>query len=435
MTKTTPSHYHSHVDDAAAAGRRLKEARLAAGLSQRQLAFPGCSAAYISRLEAGQRVPSLQLLRKIAVKLGVDEEFLATGVARERPQPAELVEADIALRLNDVATARDLYERALKTSSDPRARAEALGGLGRLALLQGDPAQAVESIEEALRLAPGLATTSPGLVLTLGKAYAENGELESAIGVFERGAAAAAEVGDTLAQARCQIGLANAHIDGGNFGHAEELLGGALARTADILDPAQRARIYWSQSRLHTLKGNQEHAARYARKTLELLELGEDVYSTARAHQLIAFIAVERGRGEEALDHVRSGLALLGQDGGPIEVARFRIEEARALVLLGRTEEAAALAMTVQGLLADADPDDAGRAYTVLGDVYRELGDSARAREIWELAAELLERKPNPYVGDVYERLGAILEEEGHTDEALQMLKRAYGARQGTKAL
>ena len=117
-----------------------------------------------------------------------------------------------------------------------------------------------------------------------------------------------------------------------------------------------------------------------------------------------------------------------------METAQFRIEEARALVLLGRSEEAAATAMTVQGLLADAEPDDAGRAYTVLGDVYRQVGDNARAREIWELAAELLEREPNPYIGDVYERLGTLLEEEGRTEEALQMLKRAYGARQRTKA-
>ena len=56
------------------------------------------------------------------------------------------------------------------------------------------------------------------------------------------------------------------------------------------------------------------------------------------------------------------------------------------------------------------------------------------AREIWELAAELLEREPNPYIGDVYERLGTLLEEEGRTEEALQMLQRAYGARQHTKA-
>jgi tetratricopeptide (TPR) repeat protein len=430
---TTTSHYHSHVDDAAAAGQRLKEARISAGLSQRQLAFPGCSAAYISRLEAGQRVASLQLLRKIAAKLGVDEEYLATGVARERPRASELVEADVALRLDDLETARELYERTLETSAEPLVRAEALAGLGRLALRNGDPAGAVDSIESALRVAPSVAAASPGLIRILGKAYAEKGELESAIAVFERAAASAVDAGDTLEQTRCEIWLANAQIDAGNFGRAEELLGGALARTSPV-DPAQRARLYWSQSRLHTLKGNQDAAARYARKTLELLELGEDVYTTACAHQLLAFVAVERGRGDEALDYVHRGLELLGTEGRPVETAQFRIEEARALVLLGRTDEAAAVAMTVQGLLAEAEPDDAGRAYMVLGDVYRRVGDNARAREIWELAAELLEREPNPYVGDVYERLGTLLEEEGRTEEALQMLKRAYGSRQRTQA-
>lgn len=432
---TTKSHYHSHVDDPVAAGRRLKEAREAAGFSQRQLAFEGCSAAYLSRLEAGQRVASLQLLRKIAARLGADPEFLATGVAREQPLPAELVDAEVALRLDDHASARDLYERVLKTSAEPRQRAEALGGLGRLALLQGDPSQAIDSIEEALRLAPAMTSSSPGLARDLGRAYAELGELESAIGVFERAAVAAAEAGDELEQMRCEIQLANAQIDSGNFGRAAELLGGALARTPTTVDPAQRARIYWSQSRLHTLKGNQEAAARYARKTLELLELGEDVYNTARAHQLLAFIAVERGRPEEALDWIERGLALLGDLAGPVETAQFRLEEARALAQLGRNHEAASAAMAVPSLLADAEPADAGRAYTVLGDVHRQLGDAAHAREIWELAVELLEREPNPYLAEAYERLGALFEDEGRTDEALQMLKRAYGARQRSETL
>ena len=44
------------------AGRRLKEARVRAELSQRQLAFPGCSAAYISRVEAGTRIASSRIL-------------------------------------------------------------------------------------------------------------------------------------------------------------------------------------------------------------------------------------------------------------------------------------------------------------------------------------------------------------------------------------
>jgi predicted transcriptional regulator len=53
-----PRSLTTHIDSPKAVGRRLKEARDRSGLSQRQLAFPGCTAAYISRIEAGARVPS-----------------------------------------------------------------------------------------------------------------------------------------------------------------------------------------------------------------------------------------------------------------------------------------------------------------------------------------------------------------------------------------
>src|SRR6476661_3802134 len=71
-----------HVDDPFAVGTRLKEARLAAGLSQRELSFQGCTAVYICRIERGDRVPSLQVLRELARRAGVDEEWLATGASR-----------------------------------------------------------------------------------------------------------------------------------------------------------------------------------------------------------------------------------------------------------------------------------------------------------------------------------------------------------------
>ena len=128
----TAPHYHSHVDDPAAVGRRLKEARLAAGLSQRQLSFPGCSAAYISRLEAGDRVPSLQLLRKLALKLNADEQYLATGIPGLEQPPPELVEAEVAHRLGDHELAKERYEQVLQATSAPRARNQAAQALARL---------------------------------------------------------------------------------------------------------------------------------------------------------------------------------------------------------------------------------------------------------------------------------------------------------------
>ena len=128
----TAPHYHSHVDDPAAVGRRLKEARLAASLSQRQLSFPGCSAAYISRLEAGDRVPSLQLLRKLAAKLNADEQYLATGIEGVAQMPPELVEAEVAHRLGDHELAKERYEQALEATSAPGAREQAAKALAHL---------------------------------------------------------------------------------------------------------------------------------------------------------------------------------------------------------------------------------------------------------------------------------------------------------------
>ena len=69
----------SYVDDAVSVGRRLRAAREQAGISQRALSFPGCTAAYISRIENGERIPSLQLLREFAARLSVSEQYLAYG--------------------------------------------------------------------------------------------------------------------------------------------------------------------------------------------------------------------------------------------------------------------------------------------------------------------------------------------------------------------
>jgi transcriptional regulator with XRE-family HTH domain len=60
-------------------GARIRRLRLERGLSQREISGPGATYAYISRLEAGQRGPSLKTLRVIAAKLGVLAEYLERG--------------------------------------------------------------------------------------------------------------------------------------------------------------------------------------------------------------------------------------------------------------------------------------------------------------------------------------------------------------------
>ncbi len=419
-----PRRKSTHVDDPHAVGRRLREARERAGLSQRQLSFQGCSPAYISRIEAGDRIPSLQLLREMGRRLGVSEDYLATGKERD-DEASALMEAELALRLDDPEVALKLYEEALERASTKDDRAEALAGIGQIAFRAGKPREAIARFEEARVLWQDGLAAHPATADSLGRAYAMVDQKEPAIAIFRESLAAAEERSDPAETVRFAVLLANAYIDSDEFALARELLERTLNIAPDSKDPIFRARVYWSHSRLHTLQGNPVLAARYARKALNLLELTEHTYYTALAHQLLAHIEVDRNRPEEALELVHKGLELLAEAGNPLDQALFRLEEARALIQLGRPEEAASTAMRASAQLSDGSPHDAGRGYMLIGEVFHDLGDRAKAQELYELAVEVLEPNPGRYLTEVYQKLAALLEEAGQKDDALDILKKA----------
>ncbi|MFI9722592.1 helix-turn-helix domain-containing protein [Streptomyces sp. NPDC052396] len=77
-------------DPLAGLGERVRRLRTAHGLSQQQLAtHSGVSEAHVSRLEGGTRLPSLQVLARIAEGLDV---ALADLFAEERPGSPALVQ-------------------------------------------------------------------------------------------------------------------------------------------------------------------------------------------------------------------------------------------------------------------------------------------------------------------------------------------------------
>jgi transcriptional regulator with XRE-family HTH domain len=116
-----------HYDDPVAVGARLHAAREAAGISQRELAFPGCSAAYISRIERGERIPSLQVMRELARRVGISEAELAYGHERIDPAVSRAVRAvEVAEEGgagNDVARAYQALSRAASRAARERATA------------------------------------------------------------------------------------------------------------------------------------------------------------------------------------------------------------------------------------------------------------------------------------------------------------------------
>jgi tetratricopeptide (TPR) repeat protein len=422
-TQRVPRSLTTHIDSPHEVGIRLKSARLRAQLSQRQLAFPGCTAAYISRLEAGARVPSLQMVNQLALRLDVSGQWLATGIDARSTEPAELIEAEVALRLGELDEAERHFRVHLQPG-DP-ARAAALAGLGQIAFRAERWPEAIDLLEEALRARGGNTLVDPGAVDSLGRAYAMNGAIESSIALLRRAAAEAAEAGATIEQLRFAVLLANALIDASEFGQAESALAAAIGIAETAADPLTTARVLWSQSRLHSMRHEPQLAGRYARRALEILERTENDSYVGMAYHLLANAEIESGNAEEALELLQRGRELFGRDLGRRDDARFALEEARALVALGRHAEAARTAAGAVELFDAVSPGDRGYAYLTLGDVFVAAGDNARAKTLYEQALELLLEHCRRYVLDAGRRLADLLESEGDTTGALRVLKSA----------
>ena len=347
---------NTHIDSPAALGRRLREARLAAGLRQSDLSFDGCSISYISRLEKGERQPSLQLIEQLARRLDVTVEWLARNdtvcEAAARGRAAD-PGGDRAARRRD-RRGRLLARRHPRVRPSPQIHAKAEALRGQAAYLADDAETAIDHLELAVSLDAALAL-DPATADTLGRAYARIGQMESAIALFRRNLDLARDTADAREQLRFAVLLTNALIDSGELGEASALLGDALGNSA-AEDPLALARIYWTQSRLHGMKRETRLARRFARRALDLLENTEHLQYRSRAHQLLAFAELDAGNADAALELIRRGRELAQQSGTEYDEAKFAIEEARALTQLGRLDEAAAAAINASSGLGSGHP-------------------------------------------------------------------------------
>lgn len=428
-----PRRPSTHVDDPAAVGRRLLAARKAAGLSQRQLAFPGCTSAYISRIESGARTPSYQILREFAKRLDVSADYLATGEEADLAHSDPLFEADVALRLGDSELARELFEqvRAAAESDVSVARAEV--GLGQVALGRGEVGEAVERLERALAGDRLPASDASAAGNALGRGYVAQGRFEEAFSVFSRFLRAARERGDEFETIRFSVLLANAYLDSGNPARAQEVLGDVLELARRSLDPMLQSSLYWSQSRLYASQGDADLAAHYAQLTIATLKASEHTLAAAGALLLLAHIENDRGNPGTALELVDEGEPVVTNAGDTINEGMFIIERARALAALGEPDEAAGLVLGVVPRFREAWPTTAARAYSAAAGFFRSQGDSAKALELYELAAERFSA-PDRHLAEVWTAMAEIHEERGDTREALRLLKAALQARSGIGA-
>jgi tetratricopeptide (TPR) repeat protein len=413
-------------------GERLKRLRLERGFSQRELAAPGVSYAYISRIEAGTRQPSVKALRRLAAKLNISADYLETGSDLDASEARELrlTDHELAVRLGDHTGVEDGLE-AIRAEADAAgdrgAAARARVALAQLALENAAYDRAVALLEDAVAGEPFSPVDRFDIYANLGRAYAAGGRPERATELFEECIAGIGEAGgDPSLEARYATLLSYALTDMGEIARAEEVVRHALDRVDDTADPYMRVRLYWSMARLAHTEGRESVALTHVRKAIALLQATDDTFHLARAHILAAVITLGRDDAENAETHVEIAERLLGNAAVPQDMFELKQCRSRISLIGGRVDKAVTFAREALEIGRAAQPADEGAALHALADALAASGDIDEALRSYERAVTLLEESGRwRNASSACRAWGRVLRDQSRETEAMDVLDRA----------
>ena len=415
-------------------GQRLRRLRHERGLSQRELSSPGVSYAYISRIEAGARRPSVKALRMLAKKLGVSADYLETGSEIRDTDERELriADAELELRLADNPGEAEQKLEQLRddavAAGDVVAASRANIALGLAAAAAGRNADAIERLESGFNLSPVSPSGRPDVFATLGRAYAATSRPDKAVEVFERALDEVEQDApeDLAAQIRFTTYLSYALTDLGDLERAQSVLDSALEQAESMTDAYSRVRLYWSLARLNDLQGRPAAALDYVRRAIALLDVTDDTLHLARAHLLCGSILMTQDRADEAGKHFDVAEQLFGTTPEPIDVANLYTDQAQRAVRLGDGDEAVRRARAALDAAGDDYPHEQGNALWALAEGLALTGDTDGANDAFTQATTLLEAQGHrrDYI-EAYRAWGKFLRRVGREEQALEVLERA----------
>jgi tetratricopeptide (TPR) repeat protein len=411
-------------------GERIRRLRLERGMSQRDLAEPGISYAYLSRIEAGARKPSVNALRVVARKLRVPLAYLETGdpVSGEIGRDLRLGNAELTLRLRRengtlVQTFRDLLSEAHEEADDGAALRARIG-LGLALARNGEYREAIRHLENAAAAPAVTPPARPYLYATLGRCYAASGAPTDAVRLFEECLADLPE-DDRALHVRFSSYLSCALADRGDFERARDVLAELGDEAEAELDATGRVQLYWSLARVASMEGDAVTAMTHMRRALGLLEASEDTLELARAHLHCAEILVLEGQVAQASPHIDRAARLFELGADQRDLGALRIQEARRALSEGDTEQATRLAREALDFLAEHLVDQ-GSAWHALGLAQMRGGEvDAAAASFDKAAAQLEESGEWREALAVYRSWTRMLREAGRQQEALDVADRA----------
>jgi tetratricopeptide (TPR) repeat protein len=412
-------------------GERIRRLRAARELSQRQLSGPGVSAAYICRIEAGNRVPSVKALRVLAPKLGVSVAYLETGreLTDAEDRDVRLGDAELRLRLGEMTAdlegvLHELFEEA-RQAGHAAAELRAQIALGLAAAHRGDHLEGVERLEQAIEAASVTPLSHPDVYTTLGHAYSELGRRAEAIRLFQECLERLdqEEEGTGAAFVRFATYLSYALADSGDLAAAQTTVNEAVDRAEVIEDAYSRVRLYWSRARLASMAGESASALADIRSAITLLKETEDTLHLGLAYLLQGEFLLEANELDEAETILELAARLIGGADAQHR-AGLAAEQAKLAARRGDGERAVQLAQQALALVGNQTPSEQGRARWALAEGLAAAGDHAAAEKEFDRAEDLLEGEGR-YRTQLLKARARVARDAGRLDEAIKLLERA----------
>ncbi|MEV6997376.1 tetratricopeptide repeat protein [Streptomyces sp. NPDC093982] len=431
----------SDRDDPGTIGRRVQQLRADRGLTQRQLAEPAYTPAYISTLEAGRVRASDEALRHIADRLGVAFEELATG------RPAHLVtalrmrltEAQRALATGEAEAAAEQYT-ALLAEADAlgfaEERAAALLGLGDCDIDVGEIDSARRYFERAEQVLADADAPLPARVPALrGRAVSHYlaGELRYAVYLIESTLDELNRGGlhDPDALLLLYASVIGPYMDMGAHARAAQAAEYALALAPQAADPALVARMHRSVARTLLAEGRVAEADASLAKAAELYRQLQIRTELANCHWMRGYVYAQNGDLERAEAELREAQTMLTAKRAALYTSQVAVELADVLHRRGKSDEAAAL---LHEVLSDLSPErgalHSAAAHRLLGIIAEDARDTEAAEEHYVRALSLLERAGAAGdLADLCRLLGDLLRRTGRVEAALDAYRTGLGHR------